>query len=255
MAPLRWICQSTRALAKELQNQGFPISSTKVGQLLRTRGYSLQANRKTIEGKQPPDRNAQFEHLAARVRAFQRAGQPAISLDTKKKETLGNMKNPGTTYRKKGNPRKVKTHHFPDKDLGKAVPYGVYDLTHNEAGVSVGISHDTAEFAVAAIRRWWQRLGRKRHPNAQRLLITADCGGSNSPRTRLWRWALEQLANETGLRFLHTGLVARSELGRWRGGEGCHRCAEPLLLGLSPFACVARAVPSSAMPPACRSSR
>lgn len=201
MAPLRWICQSTRALAKELQHQGFQISSTKVGQLLRTRGYSLQANRKTIEGKQHPDRNAQFEHIAARVRAFQRAGQPAISVDTKKKETLGNRKNPGKTYRKKGKPRKVKTHDFPDKELGKAVPYGVYDLTHNEAGVSVGISHDTAEFAVAAIRRWWRRLGRKRYPNARRLLITADCGGSNSPRTRLWRWALQQLANETGLRI------------------------------------------------------
>jgi len=201
MAPIRWICQSTRALAKELQQQGFQISSTKVGQLLRTRGYSLQANRKTIEGKQHPDRNAQFEHIAARVRAFQRAGQPAISVDTKKKEPLGNMKNPGKTYRKKGKPRTVKTHDFPDKDLGKAVPYGVYDLTHNEAGVSVGISHDTAEFAVAAIRRWWQRLGRKRYPNAKRLLVTADCGGSNSPRTRLWRWALQQLANETGLRI------------------------------------------------------
>jgi transposase len=201
MSPLRWICHSTRALAKELHKRGFQISSSTVGQLLRARGYSLQANRKTIEGKQHPDRNAQFEHIAARVKAFQRAGQPAISVDTKKKEVLGNMKNPGKTYGRKGKPRKVKTHDFPDPDLGKAVPYGVYDITHNEAGVSVGISHDTAEFAVAAIRRWWRRLGRKRYPQAKRLLITADCGGSNSPRTRLWRWAVQQLANETGLRI------------------------------------------------------
>jgi transposase len=201
MSPLRWICQSTRSLAKELQRQGFQISSSTIGKLLRTRGYSLQANRKTIEGKQHPDRNAQFEHIAARVKAFQRSGQPAISVDTKKKETLGNMKNPGRTYRPKGRPRKVKTHDFPDKEKGKAVPYGVYDITHNEAGVSVGISHDTAEFAVAAIRRWWRRMGQKRYPEAKRLLITADCGGSNSPRTRLWRWALQQLANKTGLRI------------------------------------------------------
>jgi len=199
MTPIRWVVHSTRELAKRLEQQGFHISSTKVGQLLRSQGYSLQANRKTVEGKQHPDRDAQFQHIAARVKAFQRCGQPAISVDTKKKEPLGNMKNPGKTYRKKGNPRKVKTHDFPDKELGKAVPYGVYDLTHNEAGVSVGISHDTAEFAVAAIRRWWIRLGRKRYPGAKRILITADCGGSNSPRTRLWRWALQQFANDTGL--------------------------------------------------------
>ncbi|MCI0349893.1 MAG: ISAzo13 family transposase [Acidobacteriales bacterium] len=201
MTPLRWICHSTRELAKQLQQQGFQISSTKVGQLLRIQGYSLQANRKTVEGKQHPDRDAQFHHIAGRVKAFQRTGQPAISVDTKQKETLGNMKNPGRRYRKKGTPRKVKTHDFPDKDLGKAVPYGVYDITHNEAGVSVGISHDTAEFAVASIRRWWNRMGRKRYPGAKRLLITADCGGSNSPRTRLWRWALQQFANETGLQI------------------------------------------------------
>jgi transposase len=199
MTPIRWICHSTRELAKQLQQQGFQISSTKVGQLLRTQGYSLQANRKTVEGKQHPDRDAQFQHIAARVKAFQRTGQPAISVDTKKKEPLGNMKNPGKRYRKKGTPQKVKTHDFPDKELGKAVPYGVYDITRNEAGVSVGISHDTAEFAVASIRRWWNRLGRKRYPEPKRLLITADCGGSNSPRTRLWRWALQQFANETGL--------------------------------------------------------
>jgi len=199
VSPIRWVCQSTRALALALRQQGFQVSSTKVGHLLRARGYSLQANRKTIEGKQHPDRDAQFQHIARRVKAFQRAGQPAISVDTKKKEPLGNMKNPGKTYRKKGEPRKVKTHDFPDKELGKAIPHGVFDLTHNEAGVSVGVSHDTAEFAVASIRRWWQCLGRTRYPRASRLLITADCGGSNSPRSRLWRWALQQFANETGL--------------------------------------------------------
>jgi hypothetical protein len=169
--------------------------------LLRSQGFSLQANRKTVEGKQHPDRDAQFQHIAARVKAFQRTGQPAVSVDTKKKEPLGNMKNPGKRYRKKRDPQPVTTHDFPDKELGKAVPYGVYDMTLNEAGVTVGISHDTAEFAVAAVRRWWNRLGRKRYRGAKRLLLTADCGGSNSPRTRLWRWALQQFANETGLQI------------------------------------------------------
>ena len=201
MSPLRWTCKSTRVLAKQLQRQGFQVSSTKVGQLLRSQGYSLQANRKTVEGKQHPDRDGQFEHIAARIMAFRRTGQPAISVDTKKKENLGRMKNPGRIYRKKKNPEKVKTHDFPEKELGKAVPYGVYDINHNEAGVSVGISHDTAEFAMASIRRWWNRMGKKRYPRAKRLLITADSGGSNSPRTRLWRWALQQFANETGLKI------------------------------------------------------
>lgn len=199
MSPLRWTCKSTRNLAEELSRQGYATSANTVGRLLRECGYSLQANRKTIEGKQHPDRDAQFRHISQRVKSFQRARNPAISVDTKKKEPLGKMKNPGRTYRLKGNPEKVTTHDFPDKTLGKAVPYGVYDLTHNEAGVSVGVSHDTAEFAVAAIRRWWKRLGQTRYPRAKRLLITADCGGSNSPRTRLWRWALQQFANETGL--------------------------------------------------------
>jgi transposase len=201
MSPLRWTCKSTRVLAKELKRYRFQVSSTKVGQLLKSQGYSLQANRKTVEGNQHPDRNAQFEHIAARINALLRTGQPAISVDTKKKENLGNMKNPGKTYGKKKQPRKVKTHDFPEKELRKAVPYGVYDIHYNEAGVSVGISHDTAEFAIASIRRWWNRMGRKRYPRAKRLLITADSGGSNSPRTRLWRWALQQFANETGLKI------------------------------------------------------
>ncbi len=200
-SPLRWTCKSTRTLARELTRQGYQVSSTKIGQLLRAQGYSLQANRKTIEGKQHPDRDAQFEHINKRVGAFLRTRQPAISIDTKKKEPLGNMKNTGQTYRPKGQPTKVTTHDFPDKKLGKAVPYGVYDIALNEAGVSVGVSHDTAEFAVAAIDRWWKRMGKKRYPAAKRLLITADCGGSNSPRARLWRWALQQFANKTGLKI------------------------------------------------------
>lgn len=201
MSPLRWICKSTRSIAEELNRQGFTVSHTKVAELLRANGYSLQANRKTIEGKQHPDRNAQFEYIAKRVSAYLRSGQPAISVDTKKKEPLGNMKNPGKTYRRKKDPIQVKTHDFPDKELGKAVPFGVYDLANNEAGVTVGVSHDTAEFAVAAIRQWWTKLGRKRFPSGRRILITADSGGSNSPRTRLWRWELQRLANHTGLKI------------------------------------------------------
>jgi hypothetical protein len=186
-------------LAEELESQGFTVSSTKVGDLLKAQGYSLQSNRKAVEGKQHPDRNAQFEFIARRVKARRRCGEPAVSVDTKKKEPLGNMKNPGKTYRRKGKPIKVKTHDFPDKKLGKAVPYGVYDITSNEAGVTVGIGHDTAEFAVGAIGRWWQRMGRKRYGSPRRILITADCGGSNSPRTRLWLWELQRLANRTGM--------------------------------------------------------
>lgn len=198
MSPLRWTCKSTRTLATELQRQGFQVSSVKVGQLLKQDGYSLQANRKTIEGKQHPDRNAQFEFIAKRVAAVQKKRQPAISIDTKKKEILGNHKNSGKTYRKQKDPLKVEAHDFAKR---KAVPYGVYDIGLNEAGVSVGISSDTAEFAVAAIRRWWNKLGKKRYPAASRVLVTADCGGSNSPRTRLWRVELQKLANQTGLIF------------------------------------------------------
>lgn len=199
MSPLRWTCKSTRSLADELRMQGFSVSSTTIGGLLRSKGYSLQSNRKTVEGRQHPDRNAQFEFIARRVKIRQRCGEPAISVDTKKKEPLGNMKNPGKTYRRKGDPVKVKSHDFPDKELGKAVPYGVYDIKTNEAGVTVGIGQDTAEFAVGAIQRWWNRMGRKRYQTPKRVLITADCGGSNSPRTRLWLWELQKLANRTGM--------------------------------------------------------
>ena len=197
--PLRWTCKSTRVLAGELQREGFVISHTTVGQLLKRKGYSLQANRKTREGKQHPDRNAQFEHINRRVLACQRRGQPAVSVDTKKKEVLGNRKNAGRTYRPKGNPVEVDTHDFPDAKLGKAIPSGVYDLQRNEAWVSVGIDHDTAAFAVASIEQWWKRMGRKRYGNARRLLITGDSGGSNGHRTRLWKTELQGLADRTGL--------------------------------------------------------
>jgi len=201
MSPLRWTCKSTRSLALELKSQGFVISSVKVGQLLKLQGYSLQSNRKTVEGKQHPDRDAQFKFISKRVRACCRHGEPAISIDTKKKETLGNLKNAGRTYRRRGDPVKVKTHDFPDKDLGKAIPYGVYDVATNEAGVTVGVGSDTAKFAAAAIERWWRQMGTKRYDAPRRVLITADCGGSNSPRTYLWLWELQQLANKTGMIF------------------------------------------------------
>ena len=198
-SPLRWTCKSTRRLARELTTQGHSVSPTTVRHLLKEAGYSLQANRKKREGKSHPDRDAQFRYISGRVKAQQRQDQPAISVDTKKKETLGNLKNPGRTWRPKGQPREVDTHDFPDPRKGKAVPYGVYDLRHNEAWVSVGISGDTAEFAVESIRCWYKRLGRRRHPQATRLLITADSGGSNSSRSRLWKVELQKLSDETGL--------------------------------------------------------
>lgn len=197
--PLRWTCKSTRTLASELRSQGFEVGASTVRGLLAELGYSLQANRKTREGKQHPDRDAQFEHINARVKARKRRGEPALSVDTKKKETLGNKSNRGRTYEPKGQPRQTDTHDFPDKKKGKAVPYGVYDIHRNEAVVSVGISHDTAEFAVAAIRLWWKKLGKKQYRSATRLLITADSGGSNSSRSRLWKLELQRLADQTGL--------------------------------------------------------
>jgi transposase len=199
MSPLRWTCKSTRTLAAVLTKQGYSVSASKVRGLLTDLGYSLQANRKTREGKQHPDRDAQFRHINARVLRQKRRGAPAVSVDTKKKETLGNRKNPGQTYEPQGQPREVDTHDFPDEVKGKAVPYGVYDIHRNEAAVSVGVSHDTAEFAVSAIERWWQKLGRKRYAKAKRLMITADSGGSNSSRNRLWKVELQRLADKTGL--------------------------------------------------------
>lgn len=198
-SPLRWCCRSTRSLAAALQKMGYTVSHTKVSQLLKSQGFSLQSNRKTREGKQHPDRNAQFEYIARRVKSQLRRGQPALSVDTKKKEVLGNRKNSGQTYRRKRDPIQVDVHDFPDEKLGKAIPYGVYDIGLNEAAVSVGITHDTAEFAVGAICRWWARLGRKRYRTPKRLLITADSGGSNSSRNRLWKLKLQEFADSTGM--------------------------------------------------------
>ena len=199
MNPLRWTIKSTYRLANELRQQGYVVSATSVRRMLVEMKYSLQSNRKTREGAQHLDRDGQFRHIADRVKARKQRGEPAISVDTKKKEVLGNLKNPGTTYQPQGEPQKVKTHDYPDPDLGKAVPYGVYDIHGNEAGVSVGISHDTAEFAVEAIRRWWTKLGRKRYARANRILVTADSGGSNSSRCKLWKVELQKWADETGL--------------------------------------------------------
>jgi hypothetical protein len=197
--PLRWTIKSTYRLAGALRQQGYAVSPTTVRRLLVGMGYSLQANRKTREGRQHPDRDGQFRHIAARVTARRRRGEPAISVDTKKKEVLGNLKNSGQTYHPRGRPAEVKTHDFPDPALGKAVPYGVYDIHGNAAGVSVGISHDTAEFAVEAIRRWWEKLGRARYGRAKRIVVTADSGGSNGSRCRLWKVELQTWADETGL--------------------------------------------------------
>src|SRR5215203_3161541 len=199
MDPLRWTTKSTTRLAGELREQGYAVSASPVRGMLRELGYSLQGNRKTREGRQHPDRDGQFRHIAGRVKARRHRGDSAISVDTKKKEVLGNLKNPGKTYRPKGDPRTVRTHDCPDPTLGKAVPYGVYDIHGNEAGVSVGVSHDTAEFAVGSVRRWWEKLGRPRYAGARRVLVTADSGGSNGSRNRLWKLELQQWADETGL--------------------------------------------------------
>jgi len=193
--PLRWTSKSTYHLANELGQQGYLVSHTKVSQLLADLDYSLQSNQKSHEGRQHADRNAQFEWINERVKAFHRTNQPAISVDTKKKENLGNYKNVGREYRRKKKPIQVKTYDFPDNQLGKAIPYGVYDLKKNEGWVSVGITHDTAEFAVNAIRRWYEEMGRHVYPKMKRLLITADGGGSNGHRVRLWKRELQKLSN------------------------------------------------------------
>jgi transposase len=200
-SPLRWTCTSTRKLAEELRRQGFQVGPRTVAQALKEQEFSLQANRKTREGASHPDRDAQFAYLNEQVRRFQRRGQPVISVDTKKKELVGDFKNGGREWRPRGQPEEVRVHDFRDPNVPKAIPYGVYDLTRNEGWVSVGIDHDTARFAVASIRRWWQKMGRPRYPQARELLITADCGGSNSSRTRLWKVALQDLADVLGLRL------------------------------------------------------
>ena len=197
--PLRWTAKSLHALAGELRAQGHQISANSVAPLLRQLGFSLQANRKTREGASHPDRDAQFQHINAVANAALAAGQPVISVDTKKKELVGDFKNAGREWQPKGKPVPVRMHDFKDKELGKAIPYGIYDLGSDEGWVQVGIDHDTAQFAVASIRSWWKHLGCERYPNATSLTITADCGGSNGNRTRLWKVELQRLADETGL--------------------------------------------------------
>ena len=197
--PLRWTFKSVRKLAAELRVMGHEISYRTVADVLRDAGYTLQSNRKAQEGRGHPDRDAQFRHINRSVLAFQRKRQPVISVDTKKKELVGNFRNAGRQWRPKGTPERVKVHDFLIKENGKAIPYGVYDLTRNAGWVSVGVAHDTATFAVRTIRRWWRVMGQPAYPQARSLLITADSGGSNGARVRLWKWELQRLADATGL--------------------------------------------------------
>ncbi|MBM4036450.1 MAG: ISAzo13 family transposase [Planctomycetes bacterium] len=198
-SPLRWTCKSTRALAAQLRAQQHPLSHEKAAQLLRQLGYSLQGNRKTEEGRDHPDRDAQFAYINQQVSHALGAGLPVISVDTKKKELVGNFENKGRQWRKKKSPRRVNGHDFPDPSVPRAYPYGIYDLGRNTGFVNVGTDHDTGEFAVASIRGWWRAEGRPLYPRARRLLITADGGGSNGYRLRLWKWELQKLADSAGL--------------------------------------------------------
>src|SRR6266436_4553030 len=199
MSPLRWTTKSTRKLAAELTAQGHEVSADTVGDLLQAEGFSLQGNAKTVEGKQHPDRDAQFRYINEQVREHLTAKDPVVSVDAKKKELVGEFKNGGRQWRPRGEPARVSTHDFPDRKLGKAIPYGVCDLAANAGWVNVGTDHDTAAFAVESIRRWWNAAGRSGYPAARRLLITADAGGSNGHRTRAWKTGLAALAAETGL--------------------------------------------------------
>jgi len=198
-SPLLWTCKSTRKLAAELREEGHTASHMTVARMLSGMGYSLQANRKTLEGADHPDRDAQFRHINEQVRAFQKRRLPVISVDAKKRELVGNFKNAGREWRPQGAPLPVRMYDFRDDDLGVAIPYGVYDLARDDGWVSVGLDHDTAQFAVATIERWWRRMGSRVYPGAKRLLITADGGGSNGVRNRLWKWCLQQLADKLGL--------------------------------------------------------
>jgi transposase len=198
-SPLRWTCKSVRRLADELKKMGHATSHRMVAALLQDLGYSLQSNRKSLEGSFHPDRNSQFEHINSQTMRFQAEGQPVISVDTKKKELVGDFKNNGRELRPKGDPERVRVHDFKIKELGKVAPYGVFDLKRNEGWVSVGTDHDTAAFAVESIRRWWKTMGCSAYPAAKRLLITADSGGSNGARVKLWKTELQELVNQTGL--------------------------------------------------------
>jgi Rhodopirellula transposase DDE domain len=206
-------------LVKALAEQGFRASQWVVAKLLRDMKYSCQANRKTREGSNHPDRDAQFQHINATVKATIAAGEPAISVDTKKKELIGEFKNNGRELRRQGDPEKVRVHDFKIPELGKVAPYGVYDIAANHGWVSVGIDADTGAFAVESIRRWWYKLGKPRYPNARCLTITADCGGSNGPQVKLWKRELQRLANEIGLKITVTHLPpgTSSRVGDWRG--------------------------------------
>ncbi len=200
-SPLRWTCKSTRQLSQELGQKGYAISNVTVADLLHRLDYSLQANAKTLEGASHPDRNAQFQYINSRVKEFLRRQQPVISVDTKKKELVGNFKNGGKEWQPKGEPEKVEIHDFASPEFPKVIPYGVYDIGKNMGWINVGTDHDTASFAVASIRRWWFGMGREIYPSATDLLICADCGGSNGYRVRLWKIELQNLASETGLRI------------------------------------------------------
>jgi len=199
MSPLLWTSKSVEHLASELRREGHKVSATTVALLLEEEGYSLQSNRKTLEGTSDPDRDGQFQHIAAQSAEFMNVGEPVISVDTKKKELLGPFRNGGREYQPKNRPERVLVHDFKDPELGKAIPYGVYDLERNAGWVNVGVDHDTAEFAVESVRRWWSTMGAAVYPLAKRLLITADGGGSNGYRTRAWKFQLQQLADESGL--------------------------------------------------------
>ena len=199
--PLRWTCKSVKKLTDGLRLLGHSISPKTVYNLLKSMGYSLQSNRKTEEGTNHPDRDGQFQYISRQVSQFQKYHRPVISVDAKKRELIGNYKQPGQEWHPKGNPTTVKMHDFEDKVLGKAIPYGVYDLCANEGWVSVGIDHNTAEFAIESIRHWWNEMGHLRYPRSKHLLITADCGSSNSNRSRLWKLKLQELANEIGLKI------------------------------------------------------
>ncbi|MFJ5035348.1 ISAzo13 family transposase, partial [Streptomyces sp. NPDC088560] len=241
MSPLRWTVKSTRTLAAELTRQGHKVSADTVGDLLREEGFSLQAGAKTIEGKQHPDRDAQFRYINERARQHMDAGQPVISVDAKKKELVGDYKNAGHQWRPAGEPVLVKTHDFLDRQgLGKAIPYGIYDIAANTGWVSVGTDHDTAAFAVASIRRWWQARGQHDYPAATRLLITADAGGSNGYRTRAWKTELAALAAETGLDVTVCHMPPGTS--KWNKIEVRHEA--PLLPGRG----------ERPLPPGCRSS-
>ena len=205
-SPLRWVSRSQRHLVKALAARGFQVSQWLVGQLLRQLKYSCQANRKTREGSNHPDRDAQFAHINTTVKAAIADGQPAISVDTKKKELVGDFKNPGRELRRQQDPEPVRVHDFKLPELGKVAPYGVYDIAANHGWVSIGVDADTAAFAVESIRRWWQKLGRTRYPDAHSLTITADCGGSNGVRVKLWKRELQRFVNETGLTVTVTHL-------------------------------------------------